>query len=457
MRSLHAASSLVMAFTVAACAIKQAPDAAALRHEALPEIQVPGGWVSGGGGTGAVSHGWLVSFGDPMLEALVTEALIHNADLRAAVARVEQASSSVQVAAAGLYPTVSLMARGGAKLGGDPSGLQGVGIFANWEIDLWGRLRYARAAAEAQFAATSAEFEYGRQSIAALVAKSWFLASEARLQREIAARSHACAERLVSLAKDRERVGRGDAVDVANASANAETLRDGMRQLELAYEQSVRALELLLGRYPAAALEAPAALPPALREVPVGLPSELLERRPDVIAAQRRVAVAFNRTREAEAARLPRISLVGGVSTVSSELFVLKDRDNPLWSAGGSLVAPIYQGGALRAEVKLRTAEQKQAVADYARVGLRAFSEVEGALSAGFAALQREQIQQRAASETRRALALAEERYRVGSIDLRPVQQQLIAVQAAQAGLVRMQTEQLVQRVNLHLALGGGW
>jgi outer membrane protein TolC len=246
-------------------------------------------------------------------------------------------------------------------------------------------------------------------------------------------------------------------VDVANASASAELYRDSLRQLEFAYEQSVRALELLLGRYPAAALDAPATLPPAPPEVPVGLPSELLERRPDVIAAERRVAAAFNRTREAEAARLPRISLVGSVSSVSSELFVLQERDNPVWSVGGSLIAPLYQGGALKAQAEIRTAEQKQAVADYARVGLRAFGEVEGALSAGFAAQQREQILQRAAADAGRALALAEERYRVGSIDLRPVQQQLISVQAAQAALVRVKADQLVQRVNLHLALGGGW
>ena len=148
----------------------------------------------------------------------------------------------------------------------------------------------------------------------------------------------------------------------------------------------VRALELLLGRYPAAQLEAPGALPPMPPPIPAGLPSELLERRPDVIAAERRVAAAFNRTGEAQAARLPRISLTASVNSISSELFVLQERDNPVWSVGASLLAPIYQGGALKAQVEIRTAEQKQAVAEYARVALRAFSDVENALAAEFAA-----------------------------------------------------------------------
>ena len=117
--------------------------------------------------------------------------------------------------------------------------------------------------------------------------------------------------------------------------------------------------------------------------MPAGLPSELLERRPDVVAAERRVAAAFNRVGEAKAARLPAISLTAGVSSISSDLFVLKEHDNPVWSLGASLLAPIYQGGALKTQVEIRTAEQKQAVAAYAVVGLRAFGEVENALVRG--------------------------------------------------------------------------
>jgi outer membrane protein TolC len=191
--------------------------------------------------------------------------------------------------------------------------------------------------------------------------------------------------------------------------------------------------------------------------VPAGLPSELLERRPDVVAADRRVAAAFYGVEEAKAARLPTIALTGSVNNVSSSLFVLKDRDNPVWSAGGSLLVPVFNAGALQSQVRIRTAEQKQAVADYGRIGARAFGEVESALSADIAAQKREAVLGRAVAENETALVLAQKRYEVGSGDLRAVRQQQLAVYGSRGALVRVQTEQLVQRVNLCLALGGGF
>jgi len=219
----------------------------------------------------------------------------------------------------------------------------------------------------------------------------------------------------------------------------------------------VRALEALAGRYPAAALAVPAQLAALPGPVPVGMPSELLERRPDVIAAERRVAAAFYRVEEAKAARLPRISLTAAVTSISSELFVLKERDNPIWSAGASLTAPLFTGGALQGQVEVRTAEQKQALAEYGRVGARAFGEVENALSSAFVLDDREAILTQAVADNARALELANVRFRVGVGDLRAVQQQSLALHAARTALLRVQVERLVQRVNLHLALGGSF
>jgi len=449
--------AVATAAALAGCALKTPPDPVELRRQALPNLQVPETWASRSALGGSAEEGWLGSFRDPMLNLLVEEALAYNADLRVAGARVEQAAGYARVAAAGMYPAVNLLARGGGKMSGDNSGLQGVALSAGWELDVWGRVRYGRAAGEAQYASALADLEYARQSLVALAAKSWFLAIEAKMQRQVAQDAVRSAERLVSLAQDRERVGRGDAMDVANAEANLETYRDTLRQLELSYEQSLRALELLLGRYPAAQVEAPGELPPMPAPIPAGLPSELLERRPDVIAAERRVAAAFNRRGEAQAARLPRIALTASVNTISSDLFVLQDRDNPVWSLGANLVAPIYQGGALRAQVEIRTAEQKQAVAEYARVALRAFGDVENALAGEVASQDREQILLRGVAQSDRALELAKVAFDVGSIDLRPVQQQQLASFATRSALVRVQSEQRVQRVNLYLALGGGF
>jgi outer membrane protein TolC len=176
-----------------------------------------------------------------------------------------------------------------------------------------------------------------------------------------------------------------------------------------------------------------------------------------VVAAERRVAAAFYRVEEAKAARLPRISLTAAVTSISSELFVLKQRDNPIWSAGASLTAPLYLGGQLQGQIEVRTAEQQQALAEYGRVGARAFGEVENALSSAFALQEREAILTQAVADNARALELANVRYRVGVGDLRAVAQQSLALQAARTALLRVQAERLVQRVNLHLALGGGF
>src|SRR6185503_1796622 len=184
-------------------------------------------------------------------------------------------------------------------------------------------------------------------------------------------------------------------------------------------EQAIRALELLLGRYPAAAAAPTPQLPGFPGEVPGGLPSTLLERRPDVIAAERRVAAAFNRIQEAKAARLPAIALTTSVSSISSDLFVLQDHDNPVWSLGANLLTPLYRGGALKTQVEIRTAEQKQAIAEYASVGLRAFGEVENALSAEIAAREREQILAQVVSDNQQALTVVQAQFNVGSTDLR--------------------------------------
>jgi NodT family efflux transporter outer membrane factor (OMF) lipoprotein len=442
---------------VSGCALKMPPEISEIFRQALPNTSVPAQWTAKGAASGNVSAGWLATFRDARLEALVLEAIANNPDLSVAAARVDLAAAHAKLAGATLYPQVNIMARGGGKLSGDSSGLQGVGIFASWELDLWGRVRSGREAATLQYASAELDAEYARQSIAALVAKSWFLATEARLQKAIAEEMVLASSRLVGFASDRLRVGRGDEFDVTLAQAGLQTYADAVKQLDLSYQQALRSLETLAGRYPAAAIEAPAGFPAQPSPVPAGMPSDLLERRPDVIAAERRVASAFYRVEEAKAARLPRISLTASGTSISSELFVLKNHSNPTWGIGASLLAPIFTGGALEAQVEIRTAEQKIAIADYGRIGARAFGEVESALSSGFTLDERAEILARAVTENERALELANTRYQVGSGDLRAVQQQQLAVHAARTALLRVQSERLVQRVNLHLALGGGW
>ena len=450
------ASLIVCATLVAGCALKTPPAREEVVSRTLTNLTLPAQWTAAAVSQDPAVGNWLASFQDAQLEALVAEAFVHNNDLRLASANVARAAALLKVAGASLYPVVDFLARGGGKLGGDSSGLQGALLSASWELDVWGRVRYDQQAAVQQHAATQADLQYARESLAAAVARSWFLASEARQQRALAASAVSDGERLISLAGDRERVGIGDSYDVAVASANLEIYRDALLQGDLALAQALRALEVLVGRYPAAALDVPstfAALPP----VPAaGVPAELLERRPDIAAAERRVAAAFNRIEEAKVAMLPRIALTAGVSNLSSEMFVLKEHQNPVWSIGGNLVAPLFHGGALRANVEVRTAEQDQTLAEYGRVAVRALGEVETALASEASLRSREPILARAVAENSRAVELSGIRLRVGSGDLRGVLQQQLALYGARSAVLRVQSEQRLQRVNLYLALGGG-
>jgi NodT family efflux transporter outer membrane factor (OMF) lipoprotein len=451
------ASLLLLLAVAQGCALQSPPKSADIQQQSLPGLTVPEQWTAAGAQAGPVAAAWLATFNDSRLDALVAEAIENNPDLGVAAARVEVASRYVEAADSTLYPQVNLLARGGAEMGGDSSGLQGVGLFADWELDLWGRVRSAKAAQQASYESVVADTEYARQSIAALVAKSYFLAVEAGVQQRLAESMVESADQLVSLNEQRLRVGRGDDYDAALSRANAATFRDSVEQFKLARSQALRALEALLGRYPSARVEVADELAPPPAAVPAGLPSELLERRPDVVAANRRVAAAFYGVEEAKAARLPKISLTGSVSDITSELFVLQERENPTWSAGGSLLLPVFTGGGLRSKVRIRTAEQRQAIADYGRIGVRAFGEVEDALAAESAADRRREILSVAATENARALELAQARYEIGSGNLIGVQQQQLAVHGSRSALVRVTTERLVQRVNLYLALGGGF
>jgi NodT family efflux transporter outer membrane factor (OMF) lipoprotein len=446
----------------AGCATKSPPTRAEIHQQSgsLTNLVLTNAWKAAPVSTNAIQDNWIATFGDAQLDGLVSEAMSTNPDLRVASTKVEQAGQYVELAKAALRPAVNLFGTGGLNMGGGDvsSALQGVSLGASWEPDLWGRMRYGRNAARATYASAQADFEFSRQSLAATVAKSWFTSSETWLQLQIAGEMVTAAQDLVTLAAQRQQVGPGSEQDVALARASLGNFQDTARQVRLAHEQALRALELLLGRYPAAELAARHDLSNLPGDVPAGLPIEMLERRPDMVAAERRVAAAFNRVGEAKAARLPRLILNANVAAIQSDILQLKnDFDNPTAGAGGKLIAPIYQGGALQTQVRIRTLEQKEAVAQYAQQALRALGDVENVLAAGQTLAERENVLRQVFTDSDRALVLAQASYRVGRGDLRAVQQQQLNVHVARQALLRVQSERLAQRVNLHLALGGSF
>jgi multidrug efflux system outer membrane protein len=457
-----ASLATVAALLVSACVTRPPPEPEEIRQQALGTVALDHPWKAGLPAEGAVQDNWLASFGDSTLDALVREALVANPDLRVAGARMRQAEQYLVQARAPQFPAVGVGGTGGLKAsggGGDPSSaLQGVVAAASWELDLWGRVRYGKKAAAEDNISAQADYEFARQSIAAAVAKAWFSAIQLTQQAKLAADMVGSSAELVTLTADRERVGAGTDVDTAQARANVHNFEDARAQAEYARDQVLRALELLLGRYPAAEIAASAdfvAVPPA---PPVGVPLAVLERRPDVIAAERRVAAAFNRIGQAKAAMLPQITLSLNFGYFESDILEIKeDFDNPSGGIGARLLAPIFQGGALRAQVRIRTLQQEEALAAYAGTALSALNDVESAIAAGRVLETRVRSLSGAFDEQQHALELTETSLRVGRADRRALEQQRLSAANARIALLGVRAEQLAQRVNLHLALGGSF
>jgi outer membrane protein, multidrug efflux system len=417
------------------------------------EMRVPDAWAGRAAETPVGS--WLGRFGDPALDALAREAVKHNPDLRISAARVAAATAQVRAAGARLYPSLTAAGRYGVGLGGDGSGLSGALVAASWELDVWGRVAAGRAAATASETAALADRAFARQSLVASVAKAWFVAAEAQLQQRLFDSLWRDAVELVRLVEVRRGVGNATDRDVALARAEAAGYKDKLLQTQEAVAEARRALELLVGRYPDASLSVGGELRAVVETIPAGLPAQLLERRPDVIAARERLNAAYFLVAEAEAARFPSLSLTAALGAVTSDLFQLKTDSPWLVSGGASLLAPLFLGGELAAQVDLRTAEQDEALATYAKVVLGAFGEVEAALTAEQTLRERQPVVEETVEEHAKAYTAIAVEYEVGKVDLLSLLDQRLNVTTARSALLRLKSERLIQRVVLHLALGG--
>lgn len=411
--------------------------------------------------TAAVEIGWIDAFADSALASLVQEAQRNNRDLRAASADVERARALAVQAGAALTPQVDLglgAAQSGALRGSTPDTTAlTLGLQLGWEADVWGRIRAGSAGALASAQAVAADYRFARHSLAANTAKAYFAAIEARLQTEVVQKSLTSLEETLRIVQLRYANGMTSAQDLALARSDLATVRGQLLDVESAKRDALRALELLLGRYPSAELALRTSLPEAPPHPPAGVPSEILERRPDLVAAERRVAAAFNLLDEAKAAKLPTLSLTTNVGGASNSLTSVLDPQNVVWQLATNLLAPVLDGGQRQAQVEIATAEQEQALAQYAQVALEAFNQVESALDQGVVLEQRAEELGIAFQQANKAYRVANIRYREGEIpllDLLALQQR---VDRTSSSLLAVNRLLLEQRVNLHLALGGSW
>lgn len=432
----------------------------------------PGHWASLDSGAPAKPQDrWWKSFADAGLERIIHESLEGNLGLKASAERILQAASLARVAGAELWPEVTGVFRAGRArqvfvgfpIPGSSAPLSttsqnfGVSLDSSWEIDLWGRVRAASGAGESDLEASRSEHRAAALSLVAQTAKSWFAVAEARAQVDLAEATVANRTATAELVGERYRRGLSPSLDQHLAEsllALAERQLEASRRLLV---ESRRQLELVLGRYPAGRIQG-GSLPARLPESPpAGLPAQILDRRPDLVAARARLRAAKLRVNEAEASLYPRLSLTASGGTLSDRIADLLDGDFGVWNLLGNLVQPVFQGGRLRAQVDLASSRQREAVLAFANQVLAAFAEVERALTAERSLAMELRAAEKSLAELRAARLLAEERYRAGTTDILTLLDAERSAFDAESSVLSLRREALTNRVDLHLALGGGF
>jgi len=437
------------------------------------EVDLPAEWTAPEEPSAApyVGGTWWEDFEDQDLDRLVDEALQNNQDLRAAAARVRAAVARADIAGAPRLPWVDVSGTSQRQKqvfvglpvpgGTDPlestSTRHDLGASVSWELDLWGRLAAIHEASFSEALATAAEREAVRLSLTGQVAAAWFGLKEARLQVELSRRTVAAFEDTTRIVRSRYENGLAPVLDLRLAESDEASAR---AQLEGRVRQEIRSarlLELLVGRYPSAAVEAVPDLPAPPPAVPVGVPAQTLERRPDLVAARLRLRRADVGLEAARASLLPRISLTASGGLTSDDLNDIVRGDFGVWSLIGNLTQPVFEGGRLRAGVDLARAEVREAAEIYARVALDACFEVEESLTAERILAESQRHLELASRSARSAAELAEDRYASGLVDLLTVLDAQRRALVAEAAWLAVRRDRLTARIDLHLALGGGF
>ena len=458
------AVGLLLVSALAGCALPQ-PVHTELAHSGISAPEQWSGVQAQGDGVQApgdpVVAGWLSDLDDTLLNALVREAIDGNQDLRVAAARVRQADARARIAGAAALPRADISGGGTRRSVGSASGQRTTGntfdlsLGAAWEVDVWNRLADRTRAALLDEAASAADHDAARLSLAAGVARAWFNTVEASAQVRLGRQTVSNFQDNLAVVVENFRAGLASALDVRLERANLASAESRLAALLVERDALARGLEVLLGRYPGDVIEIADTLPPLRGAVPVGLPADLLARRPDVRAAAARLAANDARLDAALKNRLPGLTLTGNGGVSSNALRRLLDFDSVLLAIAADLAAPLLRGGELRAERDLARAQIDEALAQYAQAVLVAFREVESALSAETFLAQQEAALQVAVRESQAAEELALERYRSGLVDIVTWLEARRRAFDARSALISISNQRLQNRIALHLSLGG--
>ena len=408
----------------------------------------------------AINNTWWRSLGSEELNTLIQRTLEHGNDVAAAIARVRQAEAIARQAGAASHVqlTGSLDGQRQARLSGDTqvSGNRfGAGFSASYEADFWGRNRAVSNAALSQWQASRFDHDTVKLTLAARVADAWLQAQALQERQLIAQRNLANAERLLRWLASRARAGAASALELAQQRGLVAAQRRNIAALEQQRSAALGALSALVGE-PTVVMGTDMQWH-ALHEpsIAAGLPSGLLMRRPDIATAEARLSAANANVAAARAAMLPSLTLSAGISTGGKGLRSMFE--NPLYTLGANLAAPIFDGGRLRAGADLAQAQREELLANYRQTIFAAFSDADVVLQSIDQLQAQSSAQAEVLAQAQRALVLAERRYAAGAetlLTLLDVQRNLYA---AQDESVQLRQQRLQARVALFRALGGGW
>jgi len=434
--------------------------ASSVKVTPVPPVAPPAAWRTDAGPTAPIDRAWWQAFGDPVLAQLVDQALANNIDIALATARIRDAHAQELAARAAFFPTLDVGA--GAlrervvSAFGTPE-VQSAAqpqVQAAYEVDLFGRIADTASAARNAYFASQAARDATRLSIAGAVASAYvgLRALDARL--DVARQTLAAREDSRRIIQSRVRNGYSPALELAQAEADYQATAQIIPQIQLGIARQEDALRLLLGEAPGDVPRGSALAGLKRPDVPDGLPSDLLRRRPDLAQAEYQLAAADASLAAARKRFLPQVKLSASAGAAFSTLLA-----NPitLWQIGGSVLAPIFEGGRLTAQAESAAAARDQAAFAYRRTAIGAFREVEDALASVKRIDEQAQILTRQRDALANELRLATNRYRAGYspyLEQLDAQRGLLAVELT---LVQTQSDALGARVTLYQAMGGGW
>jgi NodT family efflux transporter outer membrane factor (OMF) lipoprotein len=426
-------------------------------------VAVPDVWsapLPPGGGEPAALAAWWRQFGDERLERLIGAALETAPDVRSARARLRQARAMRDLAAANLYP--SLDASAGltrSRSGGESQTLYNAGFDARWEPSIFGGLVDAAEAAEADAAAEEARLELAHASLAAEVALEYVSLRLAQRRLAVVRANVDSQAETLRISEWREQAGLVTRLDVEQARANLEQSRAALPGLEQTRAEAGHRLSVLTGQAPGG-LRVDAsreALPTPPDGIAVGIPSDMLRRRPDVRAAELTLRAEIARTAQSEAERYPSLTLSGSFSWKALSLSALGGGGSFVGSLAAGLAAPLFDAGRIESRIAAQTAAQDQAFIAWEKALLTALEDVENALSAYANGRERVDARLRASSAAAGAAELARAQYQAGLVDFARVLDAERTLLTAQEGLASAEADVLIAVIQLYKARGGGW